>query len=373
MAHLFPRKLSIVNRFPRLLAACFSLFASPSLISASPPDDSPVFSKCWEYPSAADVTVNPTSDDTNVYFLDNENRLVGVHLHRGTKVWSTELGGDVISNLLVTGESILVVTSVPASASSAAKSILWSLRTETGLTDWRTDISPSPAVTLGRSSGNILALGSDGVVTAVSLGGGPLWSIQAGSPLSSEPIFDDIGVAFGTEKNEVLNIAGSDGRVDTLWKSQHAPTAVYLNSRTRLLVGDARGNVFSLPGRSNPAWRFRNGARISKVIGNKVGYLAVSDDNFVYNLSRSGDVKWKRRLSGRVAGSPLVLGDALVLSIAGAGTVYVLDLRKGKISNRIDTGEESSIGSAGLPSGEGFVTTAPTGLTYFSRVKCPAK
>ena len=377
MSHLFRPKLPTLETLPWLFSACLFLFLFSSAVHSVPradtPDKSPVFSKCWDYPATPDLRVSPVSDETSVYFLDNENKLVGVHLNGGTKLWSTDLGGDLASNLLIAGDSIFVVTSVAASSAPGAKAVLWSLSRQTGITDWRTDISPSPYVFLGRSSGSILALGSDGFVAAVGSKGEVIWKTELGSPLSSEPYFDDVGVAIGTAKNEVLSLAGSDGRRTVLWKSRHAPTAIYLNSRTRVLVGDERGNLFSLPAGASPSWRFRNGARISRVFSNNNGYLAVSDDNFVYNISRSGDVKWKRRLPGRVAGAPLILGDSLVVSVIGAGAVFVLDVRNGKVSNRIETGEDTSVGVAGRPDGEGFVITGVNRLTYFSRAKCPFK
>ena len=376
MSHLFRRKVPRFKAHPWLFTVCFSLCVLSASIYPAPDEDqvneSVVFTKCWDYAAVPDLRVEPVSDETNVYFLNNENKLIAVHLNAGSKIWSAEIGGDVASNLLIAGDSIIVVTNIGGPGSSP-KSLLWSLSRETGITEWRTDIPPSASVFLGRSEKAILTLGSDGVVAAFSARGEVIWRAELGSPLSSQPYFDDVGAAVGTTKNDVVAIAGSDGGVKVLWKSKHAPTAVYLNSRTRILVGDERGNLFSLPAGANPSWRFRNGARISRVLSNNTGYLAISDDNFVYNISRSGDVKWKRRLPGRVAGTPLVIADALVLSIVGTGAVYALDLKNGKISNRIETGEESSVGVTGKAESQGFAITGLIRVSYFSRAKCSSK
>jgi outer membrane protein assembly factor BamB len=101
-------------------------------------------------------------------------------------------------------------------------------------------------------------------------------------------------------------------------------------------------------------------------------YLAVSHDNFVYKLSRGGNVKWKRRLPGRVADKPLVVGDIAVVSIVGTGSVYVLDLRNGKILNRIETGDEVSLQVAEAGKANAFIVLGPRELLFYTD-KCLPK
>jgi len=169
-----------------------------------------------------------------------------------------------------------------------------------------------------------------------------------------------------------LNISGTDGRVRLDWKSKYLPTAILLDLNGRLLVGDERGNFVSVSSEGNRLWGFRNGAQISSASLYGADYLAASYDNFLYKLSRSGDVKWKRRLSGRVNDGPFILGNTAVVSVVGTGSVYVLDLKNGKISNRIEIGEELTVRIASATNGQGFVVAGPVGISYFSTVKCPA-
>lgn len=378
MSHLSNRKGLILSVPYRAAAACLSSIVFFSIALPQAPKGasgaSPVFSKCWEYKAVPDLKVNAVADAENVYFLDSENKLHGVDITLGTKLWSTDVGGSVISDLLIADDSILVVTGSTATPGVGSKSILWSISRQTGITEWHIDIALSAAVWLGSVGKNVVAVGSDGAASAVDAGKGELtWTAKVGSNVTSDPYFDEIGAAFGIARNEVVRIAGQDGSVRSLWKSKHIPTAVFVDTRGRMLVGDERGNLVSVSADGSRVWSFKNGARISRVLAYGGEYIAASNDNFVYDISRGGDVRWKRRLSGRVAGTPVVLGNNLIVSIVGAGAVYVLDLKNGKISNRVETGDETTAGIAARLNGQGFVMTGVRAVSYFDRGKCPAK
>ena len=349
--------------------------AAPAVYAVSVVDEPQVFNKCWEYQVVPNLGVSSSADAASVYFFDNENKLQGVDLLLGSKIWSSELGGEVVSNLLLIGDSIFVVTNSQTDGADAlGKAVLRSVSRHTGITEWRADISTAPIVWLGSVSGNVIAVGSEGSISAFNRGQGkPVWKTDLASGVSSAPHFEAGGVELGTRKNEVIKISLTDGLFQVIWKSKYLPTAVLRDEEGRLLVGDERGNLISVSQDGSRLWRFKNGAQISSVSLHNAEYLAASHDNFVYKLSRSGNVIWKRRLSGRVIDRPLILGDTAIVSILGAGVVYALDLRNGKISNRIETGDEVSLRVAVAANGQGFIIEGPRGLSFFSRNKCPAK
>jgi hypothetical protein len=357
--------------FLSLLLAAANTAAPRKSISTEPD----IFTKCWEYKVNPKLDVGLSVDASSVYFLDDENRLIGVDLAAGTKLWSSEIGGKVVSNLLVLEDSILFVTSSQLDASSpSSKATLRAISRRTGITDWSAEVVSSPLIWIGVVGGNVVAVGSDGLVSASANGGGKLtWQTDLKSRVTATPYFYKSGIEIATEKNEVLNVTGSDGQVRVDWKAKYLPTAVLLDPSGRLVVGDERGNFMSVSSGGDRIWGFRNGAQISSATLYGADYLAASYDNFLYKLSRSGDVKWKRRLSGRVNDGPFILGDTAVVSIVGTGSVYVLDLKKGKISNRIEVGDEVSLRVAAATNGSGFAVAGPVGISYFSSTKCPAK
>ncbi|MEO8573986.1 MAG: PQQ-binding-like beta-propeller repeat protein [Pyrinomonadaceae bacterium] len=342
--------------------------------AGSHPQEPSIFSKCWEFAINSNLGIAPAADASAVYVLDDENKLHAIDLARGNNLWSSEVGGAVVSNLLVLDDSIFLVTSTQSDLpNSSGKTIVRALSRQTGITIWQTETALSPVVWLGPVMGNVASAGSDGSIAAYTRTDGKLvWKTDLTSPITSEPNFLDTSIELGTENHEVVRISGSTGGVQVAWKSEYRSTAVLTGTAGRLLVGDERGNLTLISADGVKAWRFKNGAQISSVMVHDSEYLAASHDNFVYKLSRSGNVKWKRRLSGRVLNKPVVLGDIAIVSIVGTGTVYALDLRNGKILNRIETGDEVSLRIAGASKGQEFIVAGPRALSNFSS-KCPSK
>ncbi len=337
--------------------------------------ESTIFTKCWEYEVNPNLNVGIAADASTVFFLDDENRLHGVDLEAGRKAWSSELGGEVVSNLLLLGNSIFIVTnSQPDVSNLAVKATLRAISRETGITDWSVEIPSSPFVWIGSNVGNVIVVGSDGSVSALMQVGGTLvWKTDLKSRVTAVPFFQESGIEVATNNNEVLNVSGSEGEIRLDWKSSYLPTAILRDLNDRLVVGDERGNLIAVSSDGHRLWRFKNGAQISSAALQGSEYLAASYDNFVYKLSRSGRVKWKRRLSGRVNDGPLVLGNSAVISIVGTGSVYVLDLKNGKISNRIEIGDNVTPRVAAATHGEGFAVAGLRGISYFSGSKCTPK
>jgi len=157
----------------------------------------------------------------------------------------------------------------------------------------------------------------------------------------------------------------------TIAKLDHLPTAVFSDSARRIMSGDERGNLIFMSPAGKRFWKFRNGAQISYIVTYDSEFLVASYDNFIYKISKSGNVEWKRRLSGRLFGKPLIVAGIAAASVAGDGSVYVLDVADGKIINRIETGEGNSTRIAAVQGGKGLVTAGSGGLAYYSQIACP--
>ena len=333
-----------------------------------------IFSKCWDYRLIPNLSLEIASDASSVFVPDIENSLHAIDLSTGNKVWSSEFGGDVISNLLIVNDSIVFGTnSHNAPLNSPARSVIRAVSRQTGITLWQTDIAASTRLWLGEVHGNAVAVGADGWASSLSRSDGKIiWTSELGSGVAADPLFREADIRIGTRNNEVVGLDSQSGKVRKIWKSDHAPTAFLNDAAGRLLIGDDRGNLTAISADGNRLWNFRNGAQISSVLEYEAEYVAASYDNFIYKLSRGGNVEWKRRLPGRVNGRVLLLGHTAVIAIVGTGSVYGVNLRNGKISNRIESGEEVSLMVAGNRDGTGFIMSGPRGLSYYGS-KCPSK
>ena len=339
-----------------------------------PGDQEPeVFTKCWEYPSIAELSTLPTADDRSVFFLNSDRKLESADLLAARKIWSSELGGEVISNLLLADSTLLVVTSATSSESRDPGVItLRSLSKETGVTNWSRAMPGASRIWLGVVGDSVVAVDVAGGITAHNpADGSQLWTTNLGVPISADPQFSTGQIIVATAGKEIVKISAG-GSTAVVSKTQFTPTAVLVASSSRYLIGDDRGNILLMAGGERD-WKFRNGARISFLLSYDSEFIAASFDNFIYKISRGGNVEWKRRLSGRVASRPLILGDTAAVSIIGDGNIYFIDLKNGKITNRVDTTDGSATGTVTIAGASGLVISGTRGLSLYSRGKCPAK
>lgn len=376
-----PHQTTLKTHFRTWLRALFSVVALLSLLpfatgaaGVSDTADPNIFGKCWDYKLVPNLSVEPTLDSTSVFVPDIDNRLHAIDLPTGNKIWSSEFGGDVISNLLVVHDSIVFATSLQTGTSnSSGRSVIRAISRHTGITLWQADVTTTEHLWLGVVNGNVIAVGSRGWASSFAASDGKLaWSSDLGSGVLADPLFRDTEIKIGTKNNEVVSLDGSSGKPRKVWKSDYSPSAILNDSAGRLLVGDDRGNLTAVSADGDRLWRFRNGAQISSVQEYDSEYVAASYDNFIYKLSRGGNVEWKRRLPGRVSGRLLIIGNTAVISIVGTGSVYALNLKNGKILNRIESGEEVSLTVSANRDATGFVAAGPLGLSYYGS-KCPAK
>src|SRR5687767_9282733 len=239
-----------------------------------------LFTKCWNYSSSPDLATAPTADNRKIYFLNAENKLEAADIHTATKLWSSELGGQVISNLLTDDSALFVVSgSAPNESGESAKGVLRSLSKETGVTNWSKVVSTASRVTLGAMRGNIVSVESSGSIEAFDpINGKPVWNKHLGANITADPQFAAGELILSTDKKEVLVVSGVDGQSRLIARTKHVPTAILLDSPNRYLIGDERGNLTLASRNGKTIWRFRNGARISFLLSYESEFLAASFD-----------------------------------------------------------------------------------------------
>lgn len=356
-----------------LFVCVFTLSSGATLVSSYPAydaDQKKEFAKCWEHKTDADISVRSESDASNIYFVDIERRLIAVDLITGSTVWSTELGGDAVSDLLVTNDSVIVATTRSETA-AGSDTLLRSVSKQTGITSWFVKMVNSQTLKIGGANGTVIVVTPSGTASAYATTTGEAkWSKSVGAIITTAPFFSGSSMFVGTDRNEVIAIAASSGDIAVAAKTESVPAVIFSDLSGHVLVGDDRGNLSLASTDGKRVWNFRNGARISGISMYDSEFLVTSNDNFVYKLSRGGNVEWKRRLSSRIEGRPLVLGNVAVFATVGDGIVYVVDLTNGKILNRFENGENNA--AQAVAAGNSFVMVTKDGLTLFTRGACPS-
>lgn len=378
MSHLSSRNrrntLHILTRIVLLLVVAQSLIST--VVAADDIDEPKPYLKCWHRDASLDVSAGAVGDGLNVYYFTTNNTLEAAEIKNGSKVWSTDFGGSVVSNLLLTDSAVIFVTAAGSEngAPSSAKSVVRAVSKQTGITAWIANVPSSAATTLGIIDNKIVAVNEDGNITAFVRETGSLAASQAvGASIVAEPLFGE-RLTLATEANNLIGVDIKTGAVKTLLRGSRPVSAVLVDSDGRMLVGDDRGNIFLTSADGDRMWTFKNGARTSFLMHYDSEFIAGSQDNFIYKLTRRGGVEWKRRLSGRVSSRPLIVGNDAIVSSTGDSNVYVIDLRNGKIVNRIEMGGDENIATRVAAGGStGFVLVSSNGLSSFDRETCPAK
>ena len=341
-------------------------------------DGAAPFKKCWEYKFENTVKQAIASTNGTIYLSEPGGKVRAISAKTGQVMWVTELGGDIAASLAIPRVGLVVVTSKPASsAETNPASTLRLLNFDTGLVRFSSPMATSGTVFLGSSGPRLFVVDGVGNVTALEVGSGSTaWSKKLGGGVKVRPAFSDNTIAIGTTEKKIEVLSSATGRNTGSIKSEHPVTALTFRENGSIVAGDERGNVVNYRDASDAVlWRFKSGARIGTIVETPEGMLVGSYDNFLYLLSNySGDVRWKRRMGGRLAEDPYVSDRTLFLTISAEDTAMSIELETGKIIEQIALGENLyAMSSPVLTDGSMLVFSVPEAIVAYSNSPCISK
>lgn len=332
--------------------------------------------ECWKYPTTDLGKQRMASNAANVYFAEEGARVSAVSIETGKKIWSTELGGEIVSNILINGSSVFVVTrTIPESGKANQPAQLRSLSTETGITSFMSELASYEDVTLGFSAGKIIIVTAEADIIAIDAKSGEIaWKRQLGGSLSALPVFSDDEIELATDEKTVFVVSAGDGDIRFTTKTSFTPTAVFFANK-HIAWGDERGNVTVLDrNHSEVVWKLKTGARISSVTDPRSEILVTSFDNFIYFvMSANGGVRWKKRQAGRIADIPIIGKGVVVVQSYSDPTASFLDISNGKLVSQLNLAETDIFLQSPLFASDTFIFSTRTGLVSYSLTGCSAK
>lgn len=327
--------------------------------------------KCWSY--TADATASPlqiAAAGTRLYIAFDDASIDALATD-GKKLWSSELGGEIASNLLPRENGLLVVTA-SAAASGPREYKLRVLSLETGI--------PSSAMTLPVADRSYLMPAPDGQVL-IAAGGSILsvntarnaigWKREVAQGFSADPAQSEEKVALATTSQQVFVLSSRTGEIGSMRKMPFNVTSLAWTVDGTLAAGDERGNISLLGSEEKPLWRFRAGGQVARLREVNGTILAASYDNFVYSISvGSGDVVWKRRLPGRVSHLALLGRLYVAVSSNDESGAMIIDLSNGKTAGQLPIGEDEPL-LAAAAAGETIFVATTRGAYAFAASGCP--
>jgi outer membrane protein assembly factor BamB len=223
----------------------------------------------------------------------------------------------------------------------------------------------------------LIAADTGGQISAFDTVSGQVrWQIKMPSKLSARPAAAGESVVVGTVDKKMTVISAGNGKLLSSFSADRPVSSIALRENGMIVTGDDRGSVTNYRDSSGTVWwKFKSGGRIGTIVETSEGILVGSFDNFVYMLSRyNGDVKWKRRLDGRIVSAPAILDGYVLVASSTEISAQVLDVDDGKPVDQLQFGENNFVIDSPIVSESQFtVFPLTSGLLAFSSIGCPDK
>lgn len=259
--------------------------------------------------------------------------------YQANVVWSTETGpaGRFTYTPLLDDQVIYTANS---------HGDVMQLATETGKTNWKTELGEPVSGSIGIGGGLILAGTSKGHLFALNVNGKKLWSAVLNSEVQGQPRYFDGTVIVRTSNQHIIGIDAADGR--RKWIYERATPSLSLKTQAGLVV-DSGAIYAGFPGGKLVAIRADNGkllweATVAQPKGvteieriADITSLPFVDGPLVYVVAYQGKIAAVDRQRGQVAWSRDISSyvgltaqnDKIYLSHT-LGSVYSLDNSNGK-------------------------------------------
>jgi outer membrane protein assembly factor BamB len=349
-----------------ILMVSVGLCAAQATPPRSPKNGEVVFTKCWAYP-LGERPGTILAGDASAAFVGTEGGGVIAVSPSGGKLWATDLGGEITSNIETAGDLLFVVTSA---AGKTPASTLRGVSRATGVARWSMNVAASSRQWIFTRPNTVFVISSDGTASSFEADSGKIrWSSLLHGPVAAAS--SDLSRVLAATDRKILAVDNT-GRLEEIPTDGIIAGYIAAASAKDILIGDSRGAITLFGGRAKPLWRYRTGGAISNIIPGDDTIIVASHDNFVYSISAyRGSVVWKRRFPGRAAFLRSIDDNLLLVGMADGGDLVAVDAGHGRLAGQIAVGEGEHI--AGISQAENglFTILSDQTLYGYSTKGCP--
>src|SRR5262249_20130629 len=116
------------------------------------------------------MAAEPAHDGSNLYVAEDGGRITAISLVSGGRIWSTELGGEIRSNIVALGSNVYVIAGPAVDGVAKGSGRLRSLSAATGITNLDIEVPYSEQVRLEAVEKKLISISSGGSVAAYDPG-----------------------------------------------------------------------------------------------------------------------------------------------------------------------------------------------------------
>lgn len=340
-------------------------------------ETAPMFSFCGQYLATKNAYQRFASDNERLVFVSNSSgKLTALSYNLLRKIWESDLGGEIISNVINSGENAFIITrtSQQTDSSLSQKTFLQALNKNTGITEWKTEVNLAQNIYLKSFENHIIIIDGSGKILSFSRTTGIKdWEQNTNLTVSATPHkFRDL-IAIGGFEEKIVFVSLQNGQILETATLSHKPLTITSDYTNQVIfTGDDKGTVRSINiFNKKQIWIFRRGAKITSLQITDVGLLATSLDNFIYLIDKqSGELIWKRRLAGRITSSPLLTSQYIISASFEDAEASVINLTNGKLLNRISLGSGNFFTDGFLLLHKTIIFATQSGIFAFSEEAC---
>ena len=152
-----------------------------------------------------------SSNAASVFIISGASTVKSLNSIDGKEEWASELGGEIVSNIVAARERLYVVTSsITANGVSAKVFTLRGLSLSTGLPVSSATLPTAESFRLIVEEEIVVALGTAGSVNAFDQSGSALWNFAIGGKITADPIAFRSGITLAAEEDSAELIPEGD-------------------------------------------------------------------------------------------------------------------------------------------------------------------
>lgn len=328
---------------------------------------------CWQFGSTEQTAVKPAVAAGKLLLPLAGGNLLALNSETGENLWRTELGGEIVGQIIAGENNIFVPTQISGEKQNSI--VIRALSAATGVTAWQGELPQTSEVWLALRENILLATTisqekSESKLVALSAGNGELvWTQNISAKVTTLPVIigNNVYVALDDKTIRIHSIVnGTEQRRIDLRQEASGNLTIADNIS---IISDRAGNVAALRlSDGETLWRLRVGAAVQQSLITPSGVLLSSLDDFIYlHDLKTGKRRWRRRLAGRPLGAAATpIDNSVLLTVTGETGGTIVNLKKGKILNQISFGANNTVLFAPLRVKENIVVITASGASAYS-------
>ena len=363
MSHL-SRNIGVVAIVLPMLIFLLSEGVSAQNGSSAKPAPSP-YVVCGTYISETGIDGYIVNIGDSVVFSDQQGTLTAIDLSSLDRIWRSEPGGKISSNIVTYGDKFFLVTNTVGESDAANKSSqLKEISSLTGLPSRSLAIPYSRSFHIKITDGGVVLVGEKGQLLLVS----PdefktTWSLTVPAKHSVRSTVNGNIASVVDGSGNIYNISISEQRILSETVLSHKAGIIISDDKKAAFVADNIGTISKLTSqRAGIDWTFKAGAAVTNIIPRDGAVYLTSLDNFVYKLSSvSGTVIWRRRVPNRLSIPAAITDSSILVSGVGDEEIFMIDRSRGTITNRLPLITGKTVSGPPIPVGDHNIVVQSVG------------